>query len=588
MQRREEQHYRIGIIILIILALLLVLRSFFSFCQTDESFYAALINRFWNGEKLIQDEWHRAQFYAPLLLPFYGAYISLHGSSEGVILFLRILYVIFALIASTKLFFLVLKETSDPVCAGIMATITILFSRANIPGVSYYNLCMLCAVSAFCSIEKATRLSRRKNLFNACWGGVLLSCAVLCNPFLAPFVLIAVIASLLNRKGRPVVISVISGIIGMAVIYCLYLVNVTGTQGVLRFLPFVLQNSEQNSISDNLLFMLTEAARYSRYVAVPALLMSIAVAIDKIGIKKSKQIRILYILVQTFLLAVSSVQTVSEINGIILFVLSVIAFPFWIDAWKAKQIITAKHLYAFGIVNAIAFSAASNTGLDAGTVGFCISGLGGIWMIRESLFRKEESIPKEEIKTQNRTGTIEAKLIWTIISVAVLTPLLCQRLIGVYRDAPLWELNTKLEQGPAKGLYTTESHAEQYESICESLAELGKRIPEGRILYCKNLPWAYLMTGYQYGTCSPWRVYMPELEAYCEVRPENRPDFICILNEKVGGWERSPFHNNPARENPNFFDYEGDFWAQVERCPVLTESEWMCVYDVREMMPGLR
>jgi hypothetical protein len=92
------------------------------------------------------------------------------------------------------------------------------------------------------------------------------------------------------------------------------------------------------------------------------------------------------------------------------------------------------------------------------------------------------------------------------------------------------------------------------------------------------------MTGYQYGTCSPWRVYTQELETYCAVRPENRPDYICVLNEKVGGWEKSPFHNNPARENPNSFDYEGDFWAHVEQCPVLTESEWLRVYDVRQLM----
>lgn len=584
MRVREEKHYKTEIIILVILAIGLVGRSFFSFCQTDESFYAALINRFWNGEKLIQDEWHRAQFYAPLLLPFYGAYISLHGSTEGVILFLRILYVGFALITSLKLFFLVFEETADPVCAGIMASITMLFSRANISGVSYYNLCMLCAVSAFCSIENAGQPLCRNNLFHACWGGVLLSCAVVCNPFLVPFVLVAVIVSLLNRKSRPIFISVIAGIFGMAVIYCLYLVSVTGFQGVLQFLPFVFQNSEQNSLSANLLYMTEQAVRYSKYVAVPALLMSVVAAIGKTGKMKSKHIRVLYVFVQTILLGISAVQTISEINGIILFVLTVVAFPFWLDAWKEEQFITAKRLYSFGIVNAVAFSAASNTGLDAATVGFCISGIGGIWLIKESLFRKETSNSEEDIKTQNRTVKVETKLVFTIITAVVLTPLLCQRLIGVYRDAPLWELDTKLEQGPAKGLYTTQLHAEQYESICDSLAELEKRVPEGRVLYCKNLPWAYLMTGYQYGTCSPWRVYMTEFETYCVVRPENRPDYICVLNEKVGGWEKSPFHNNPARENPNSFDYEEDFWVQVEQCPVLTESEWLCVYDVREMM----
>ena len=67
---------------------------------------------------------------------------------------------------------------------------------------------------------------------------------------------------------------------------------------------------------------------------------------------------------------------------------------------------------------------------------------------------------------------------------------------------------------------------------------------------------------------------------------ENRADYICVLNETVGGWEKSPFQKNPAKEDPNSFDYEGDFWSQVVRCPVLTQSEWLRVYDVRNLMQG--
>ena len=584
MQKRERQQYIIGVLFLIVLAILLVVRCFFSFCQTDESFYAALINRFWHGEKMIQDEWHRAQFYAPLLLPFYGGYFLLHGSSEGVILFLRILYIGFALITSIKLFSLVLRDTSDAFCAAIVAVITLLFSRANIPGVSYYNLCMLCVVSGFCSIAGAVCLFHTRVYLSACWGGVLLACAVLCNPFLAPFLIVIIIASLLQRSRRQLFISVVIGIVGMAAIYWLFLGSVTGIQGVLRFLPFTLQNSEQNDISENLLNMLKQTARYSKYVVVPAALTSLAVAMDRRREKYSKRLQLIYVLVQTILLTISAVQTVSEISGIILFVLSVVALPFWIDAWKTKQSAVARQLFSFGIIVAIAFSAASNTGLDAGTVGFCVSGIGGIWLIRESLFRRDDSVSEErDQKTLNRTNHIWAGQMLTVLSVVVLAPLLCQRMIGVYRDAPLWMLNTKLEQGPAKGLYTTELHAKQYESICDSLAELETKIPEGRILFCKNLPWAYLVTEYKYGTNSPWRVYTHELETYYSVCPENRADFICVLNERVGNWEKSLFQSNPAKENPNYFDYEGDFWIQVMHCPVLTESEWLCIYDVREM-----
>ena len=585
MSRQYKKERNIGIVLLLILAGLLLIRCFFSFCQTDESFYAALIHRFWQGEKLIQDEWHRAQFYAPLLLPYYGVYFLIRGSSEGAILFLRILYIVFALATSMKLFSYVMKKTSDVVCAWIMAAITILFSRANISGVSYYNLCMLCIVSAFCSIENASDSSHKRSVLYLCWGGALLACAVLCNPFLAPFVLIIMIASLANRKRKRESIYVTIGIIGMAVIYCMYLLIVTGIHGVLTFLPYVLENSEQNAVLDNLLSMLKQAARYSKYVGIPAILMSIAVITGIADDIRSRFLFLTYILVQTVLLAVSAIHTFSEINGIILLVLTIVAVPFWIDARKTKRSVAARQLFLIGIINAFAFSAASNTGLDAGTVGFCISGIGGIWLIRETLSRIGVHETREKTrKSKFLFFVTKVKFSLIIISIVVLTPLLCQRVIGVYRDAPLWMLNTKLEQGPAKGLYTTESHAKQYESICGSLKELSSSIPEGRILYSKNLPWAYLMTAYEYGCCSPWRVYTQELETYYSVRPENRADFICILNERVGNWEKSPLQSNPAKENPNAFSYEGDFWVTVRSCPILTESEWLCIYDVRELM----
>ena len=588
MESKNPRNSKAIVAFLVFLAGLLIIRSFFSFCQSDESFYAALINRFWMGEKPVQDEWHRAQFYAPLLLPYYGAYMLLHGSSDGIILFLRILYLGFAMIASSKIFSLVYKETSDDICAGTAAAVTMLFSRANISGVSYYNLCMLCSVSAFCSMVKARGKSQAKKPMGMFWGGILLACSVLCNPFLAPFLFVIFSVALVRRKNTREIFYVIYGIAGMAVSYCMYLALTTGVHGVIGFLPYVLKNSEQNTILKNVFDTLSQAARYAKFVAIPALLMSIVSLADTERTYNRQCLHRIYLVIQSILLAISAVKTVSGINGVILFALTVVAFPYWVGAWRTKKLTSAREMYWLGIINAAAFSMASNTGLDAGTVGFCISGIGGIWLIRESIFLRDVSAPdKRELLNRHTYPLFHgAKVIMIVISIVVLTPLLCQRIIGIYRDAPLWTLNTKLVQGPAKGLYTTESHAKQYESICDTLAELETRIPEGRILFCKNLPWAYLVTDYEYGTESPWRVYTDEILDYYAVCHENRADYICVLNETVGGWEKSPFQNNPAKEDPNSFDYEGDFWSQVVRCPVLTQSEWLRVYDVSNLMQG--
>ncbi len=435
---------------------------------------------------------------------------------------------------------------------------------------------------------KARDKSQTRKKVGMFWGGILLACAVLCNPFLAPFFFVIFLIAVVRRKNTQEIFFVTCGIVGLAVFYCMYLALTTGVHGVVSFLPYVLKNSEQNAISENIFETFLQAARYAKYVAIPALLMSIVAVTDTESASNRKCLHIIYLSVQSILLTISAVKTVSGINGVILFSLTVVAFPYWIEAWRIKKLTSAGEMYWLGIINAAAFSMASNTGLDAGTVGFCISGIGGIWLIRESIYSRDVSAPdKREMLDRHIFPLFHgAKVFMMVISIVVLTPLLCQRIIGIYRDAPLWTLNTKLVQGPAKGLYTTESHAKQYESICDSLAELETRIPEGRILFCKNLPWAYLVTDYKYGAESPWRVYTDEILEYYAACRENRADYICVLNEKVGGWEKSPFQNNPAKENPNSFNYEEEFWKQVECCPVLTHSEWLRVYDVRNLMQG--
>ena len=81
-------------IILTIIAFLLCLRCFYSFCWSDESFYLSLVHRFWLGDRPIIDEWSGIQFYSLVLLPIYGFYMKIIGNNEGIYLFFRLLIVI--------------------------------------------------------------------------------------------------------------------------------------------------------------------------------------------------------------------------------------------------------------------------------------------------------------------------------------------------------------------------------------------------------------------------------------------------------------------------------------------------------------
>ena len=69
---------------------LLLWRCQYSFCWSDESFYLSTVHRFWLGDAPFRDEWNTGQLYAVLLLPFYGAWRALAGSTEGIYLAARV------------------------------------------------------------------------------------------------------------------------------------------------------------------------------------------------------------------------------------------------------------------------------------------------------------------------------------------------------------------------------------------------------------------------------------------------------------------------------------------------------------------
>lgn len=55
-----------NILIIIMIGIVLLVRSFYSFCGTDECFYLSTTHRFWQGDKPIIDEWNPAQMCCKL------------------------------------------------------------------------------------------------------------------------------------------------------------------------------------------------------------------------------------------------------------------------------------------------------------------------------------------------------------------------------------------------------------------------------------------------------------------------------------------------------------------------------------------
>ena len=74
MPYKLNKEYLGAFITISLIAVILVVRCFYSFCWSDEGFYLSLVHRFWVGDRPFVDEWSGVQLYAVVLLPIYALY----------------------------------------------------------------------------------------------------------------------------------------------------------------------------------------------------------------------------------------------------------------------------------------------------------------------------------------------------------------------------------------------------------------------------------------------------------------------------------------------------------------------------------
>ena len=161
---------------------------------------------------------------------------------------------------------------------------------------------------------------------------------------------------------------------------------------------------------------------------------------------------------------------------------------------------------------------------------------------------------------------LQNKLLYRTIIIAITLTVLQTaflRISSVYRDAPLKELNTQITSGPAKYLYTTSEHAEQYYTLQNDIAAYVRE--DDIIFYSKNCSWGYLCTENEYGAPSSWRMGMdnPRLEEYFTLKPEKIPTCIFILKPEYGKFESSLIQNNEKADNPNENQLEGFLYDYI-------------------------
>ncbi|SHI32572.1 hypothetical protein SAMN02745229_02909 [Butyrivibrio fibrisolvens DSM 3071] len=508
------------ILILIIAAALLLYRSFLGFDQTDESYYYALAKRLSQGDRPFVDEWYPSQFSSVLLKPFYKIYTFFVPDGTGIILAGRITYLVLAVLVAVFIFRNMHKNKNVSLTAALLY---LFYARQNVMGLSYYQLYPSFMILALIFIEKGFGVYM-------ILAGIFTSLAVICMPFLAPFIFIIWIAAMFrNRKAFWFAI----GVVIAATVYLWQILYNSSIEELMINLQYVIENPDYADLST-----LTKIIKTILTLGLNCLtgaVVMIVLIIMRFRKRPVSNNTFIYTSLIAFVLMLIFGEGFTS-TGTVYIQISFIGAAYIVrmildrSGKGIKELISKWPIimYISGLVMAFAFWLGSDTCATCLCTGLVVSSLAAVAIIYDYVIENNEKY------SESNKRIIAMLFVLMIISSCFV------RVFGpIYRDtADRSALNTRICQGPAKGLMAEAEDAEQYDEVYAVLKDFEQKYPDSelKIFYSKFLPWAYLCTEYKFAAQTPWRIALmnEQLEIYEEIHPENIPDIVVIFNEDIG------------------------------------------------------
>ncbi len=552
-------------IFLSLLALSLLLRSFYGFCWSDEPFYFATSYRFYQGDALFVHDWFPTQLSSLLLLPLFSLFVEIAGTTDGILLFFRISYVIYSFCVSIILYRIFLKK-HDTFPSLLCAATYLFYAHLNIATLSYYTMSVgfyLLSMALIYHFYNSQSKKARKYLL---YSGFFFALCVLSLPTMAIayFLVLLCIGLLLlasklfhqeekikNAQLVTVCLYTFYGICIPFFLFLLYMFSKLSLSQFLESIPYVLSDEEHvTSLSYPLkkfFIGINEVYGFGAYGGYG--LIGISFLLGQKGMKKRAlftsnsplpQTRLpflkLGIVFLNFLLFLcyfifSLGHTAYLFTGITLF-----GIVLYFITEKRNACLFFLFVLS-GLILSMVYSYSSNGYLYILSIGHCICALGSIFLIWD--FLKE--LKEEEGKKRVLSRLIQLGCFAALLILCVQTGVL--RFFNVYRDAPLSQLTKKITLGPAKGLYTTTEHHKMYETVyndIQNYAIAASGYSENNtIFFTKLLPWGYLATDLQCASPTTWRTKFnsERLKPYYQLNPEKYPDLIFVLKDQIGAYD---------------------------------------------------
>ena len=553
------------------LTLGLALFAFFAFTAKngvsapDESFYFSVVQRLFLGEKLIADEWNIAQLVHLLNVIPYFVFTRITGGTEGIILFMRYLFIAVDAVFYAWLYVKLRRYGVWGLAAALCFCAVIV---QTIFSITYFTSAPM-AMLAFCLLLITDGREQKLPVLLFC--GVLLACAVLAEPYLvagfAVWFLTVVLREIQKKRGKTfaeaygflldarVFFGVTAGVLAVFLPFMAYMVFGGSFARFPEAFPYLASGGEIGKLGTVLFKKCFDGALYFglpfTVCALLALGAAITLRVRKSGTPKSRRIvftaaaaalagSLLCAGIRTLAVREQSVWTAfAEYHDFAFLFFSPV--PFLLSEKKDPRL-TA--FWAVGAVYNVLVDASSAVVLGSGGGILRAACLLQLSALLPELFGKEAPAPDKGKRRAEQNKAPRVLLAAAVLCAAaalawhtgyVLCETVYKPMEKMFYHAP-GPLTAEIGTGPFRGLRTTPEIADVYARTLEDLDKV-KAIAAGKPVAVLDVaPYTYLYMDLPYGAYTAWfEFYEPErLGAYWALRPAQIPAVIYLpYNEKA-------------------------------------------------------
>ena len=540
----------------------------YGFGGNDEAFYLTVPQRFNMGDALIKDEWHLSQMSGFLLMPFVWLFTTITGSTQGIILAARVLYILFHATVSVVIYSRIRKYGYVSVFASVLYFI---FTPYDIMAMSY-NTMGLDFVTLSGVIMGTASYKKKLPLIIS---GVAFAAAVLCCPYLAVAYILYGICVLIhtfikNKDTKFILKSELFtgktflffsiGIFALAAVFLIFALTRVSIKEIIDYLPYLMTDPEHPQIALVTRFSMYFNSIYNCHSHFKIALFSyIALMVIMIIDRKRKYHRSLYLIVTTAIVIFCYVLLLPELTyatyNAIMFPLIFIGITSYILCENKPKPLFAS-LFVLGIIYSFAICFSSNQYFYVISMVITSSNIASYVFLAQLLREMKTSQDNIEYAVWVKRGSF--------LFVAFMIFLQAAFQITVKAEHCFWEsgntsnLTAQIQNGPAKGIYTNVNNCNTYEQIYSDL-QYYKSKPKDKILFLTANTWCYLAVDFPYGTLSAWisgenPSSVERLKTYYSVNPEEIPKYIYI--PKDSQWDFTNIYSDAYSYGYSFEENE--------------------------------